>query len=81
MDQMTAVLLYTDALSAEIEAGLAALPSVQRIRADAAVCTAFQVVRIPTLAIYNTSKEETARAFGDLGILELVRQVLSSDAC
>jgi hypothetical protein len=78
LEQATAVLLYVDRLTDNVETAVATLTHLQRIQADAQVCTAFQVVRLPTLILYNEGHEETARAFGNLNILELVRQAIST---
>jgi len=81
VEQTAAVLLYVDKVPGNVEAALGALTNLQRIQADARICTAFQVVRLPTLILYNESQEETARAFGDISILELVRQATSTTEC
>ena len=81
MEQTAAVLLHAGALPASVESALGSLTHLQRIQADAKVCTAFQVVRLPTLILYDADREETARAFGDVSILELVRQATATAAC
>lgn len=81
MEQTAAVLLHDGALPTSVEAALGSLTHLQRIQADAKVCTAFQVVRLPTLILYDADHEETARAFGDVSILELIRQATTTTSC
>lgn len=75
MSIAAAVFLHnSDAILPEVELALAQLPNVQRYGADTEVCKAFQTARLPMLVLYNADGDETARAFGNVHVQELIKQ-------
>ena len=47
-----------------------------RLEIDQAIANAFRVVKVPTLVMYNSSNEETARVYGTQNIVDLITKIL-----
>jgi hypothetical protein len=52
--------------------------SVKRLDASPEICEVFRRVRVPALVLYNSAKEETASAVGDLEIIRLIEATVRS---
>lgn len=67
--------------SKELEVALGGMESsdkwvVVRLGIDTDIATAFRVVKIPSLIIYNSNSEETSRVFGAQNIIDMLTKIV-----